>query len=81
MSDANTTGGGMVIKVKKPRYEVLTWDIERQEWTPQQGVRKGPYTLWGLKRALRKLRAIGYPCNYRSCHYGAGDSRVSICRL
>jgi hypothetical protein len=43
------------------RYWVYTWDVYRQEFTPQQGVRCGPYSLWGLRRALRKLRAIGYP--------------------
>ncbi len=48
---------------RKPKYEVLTWDMDLQKFTPQQGVRRGPYSLWGLKRALRKLQAIGYPCN------------------
>ena len=45
------------------KYDVLTWDVERQEWTPQQGVRRGPYTLWGLRRALRTLQQLGYPCH------------------
>ena len=44
----------------KPLYDVLTWDPERQEYTPQIGVRRGPYTLWGLRKALRKLRDLGY---------------------
>jgi len=46
----------------KPRYYVTTWDTERQEFTPQPGVRTGPYSLWSLKRALRKLQALGYSC-------------------
>jgi hypothetical protein len=45
---------------KRKRYEVLTWDAEKQDWTPQKGVRRGPYTLFGLRRAIRKLREIGY---------------------
>lgn len=61
----------------KPRYEVLTWDSYKGTFTPQQGVRRGPYTLWGLKRALRKLRGMGYPCDYRSCD-GCGDPSVSV---
>jgi hypothetical protein len=44
----------------KPTYEVLTWDMDKQTFTPQQGVRKGPYSKWGLRRALRKLRSMGY---------------------
>ena len=41
-------------------YRVLTWDSERQAFTPQRGVRSGPYTLFGLRRPLRKLRTMGY---------------------
>ena len=41
-------------------FDVLTWDTNKQDFTPQAGVRKGPYTLWGLRRALRKLRQMGY---------------------
>ena len=47
---------------KKRRYYVTTWDPERQEYTPQSGVRTGPYSLFGLRKALRKLRAWGYGC-------------------
>lgn len=46
--------------MKKPTYSVLTWDTTKQDWTPQYGVRTGPYRLMGLRRALRKLRAMGY---------------------
>lgn len=44
----------------KPKYLVETWDSERERFTPQEGVRRGPYTLFGLRRALRKLRSLGY---------------------
>lgn len=46
--------------MKPKRYEVLTWDVYLQKFTPQQGVRRGPYSLWGLRKALRKLRDAGY---------------------
>ena len=59
------------------RYYVLTWDAEEQDWTPQQGVRTGPYSLWGLRRALRKLQAMGYSCDYSSRH-GSGDPFVLV---
>jgi hypothetical protein len=65
---------------RRKRYEVLTWDSERQRFTPQRGVRRGPYSLWGLKRALRKLQGFGYPCNYRS-HDCDGDPAVTVGRL
>lgn len=44
----------------KPKYQVLTWDWEIHDWSPQQGVRRGPYSLFGLRKALRKLRDMGY---------------------
>jgi hypothetical protein len=49
--------------VPQPLYDVTTWDARRQAFTPQRGVRRGPYTLWGLRRALRKLREMGYSCD------------------
>jgi len=42
------------------RYYVTTWDAELQQFTPQIGVPEGPYTLWGLRRALRQLQDMGY---------------------
>jgi hypothetical protein len=65
---------------RKRRYEVLTWDTKKQTFTPQPGVRRGPYTLWGLKRAMRKLQRIGYPCEYSS-RFQVGDPAVLVCRL
>ena len=46
--------------MKKARYRVLTWDVDLQKYTPQKGVRQGPYSLFGLRKALRKLKAMGY---------------------
>ena len=45
---------------RKQLYEVLTWDIEKQKFTPHKGVRRGPYTLFGLRKAIRRLRDKGY---------------------
>ena len=45
------------------RYDVMTWYHDREEFTPQIGVRRGPYTLFGLRKALRKLRDLGYETN------------------
>ena len=45
----------------KPReYWVLTWDTDLQRFTPQVGVPAGPYSLFGLRTALRLLRQVGY---------------------
>ncbi len=46
--------------VQKSEYYVTTWDMDKQKYTPQKGVRKGPYSLFGLRKALRKLRTMGY---------------------
>ena len=35
-------------------YQVLTWDSELQEFTPQVGVPPGPYTLFGLRGPIRE---------------------------
>jgi len=56
-----------------PRYYVLTYDPERGEYTPQRGVRKGPYTLFGLRKALRQLEEMGYEAR-------KGDSSVLVYR-
>ena len=68
----------------KPRYYVHTWDTYKNRFTPQKGVRCGPHSLWGLKRALRKLQEHGYPCNYRSLggrYGGGGDNCVLVERV
>lgn len=46
--------------MSKGKYYVTTWDMERQKFTPQTGVRTGPYSQFGLRRALRKLQGMGY---------------------
>jgi hypothetical protein len=46
--------------MKRPKYYVLTYDPEKEEFTPQKGVRQGPYTLFGLRKPLRKLENLGY---------------------
>ncbi len=68
-------------KAKGPRYYVTTWDTEKQMFTPQRGVRTGPYSLWGLRKAIRKLRHIGYPCNYTSRCSFSSDPSVSIVKV
>lgn len=54
------------------RYYVTTWDTNLQRFTPQIGVRTGPYSLFGLRRPLRKLRQMGYDIMPRG-------SAVSVC--
>ncbi len=46
--------------MKPLAYFVKTWDWERHEFTPQEGVSVGPYSLMGLRAALRKLKTLGY---------------------
>lgn len=54
--------------MKRPSYHVLTWDVYRQKFTPQHGVRCGPYSLFGLRKPLRKLRD---QCGYDIYRAGA----------
>jgi len=63
------------MKTPKPKYEILTWDIDRQDFTPQQGVRRGPYTLFGLRKAIRAMRECGYTVRRH------GDSFTLIQRI
>lgn len=44
------------------RYYITTWDSDSQTFTPQVGVRTGPYSLFGLRKAIHKLQAMGYDC-------------------
>jgi hypothetical protein len=46
--------------VKRRKYRVTTWDPAKEGFTPQPGVRAGPYTQFALRKALRKLRNLGY---------------------
>lgn len=54
------------------QYFVGTWDTDLQEFTEQEGVPRGPYTLWELRGALRALRKMGYSAR-------KGDPAVSVC--
>ena len=40
----------------KNQYDITTWSTLRQTFTPQRGVRRGPYTLMGLRRASVECR-------------------------
>ena len=44
----------------EPRYYVLTWDTDKQMFTPQRGVRAGPWSKWELRLPLRALGELGY---------------------
>lgn len=61
--------------MKRPKYYITTWDTDKQTFTPQAGVRKGPYTLFGLRKAIRKLREMGYPCDHGTY---SGDPAVYV---
>lgn len=54
--------------VKKPKYRVTTWDSEKQAFTPQAGCRAGPYTQFGLRKALSRLRGMGYDVSRKGGH-------------
>lgn len=62
-------------KGNKRRYFVTTWCNENQAFTPQKGVRTGPYSLFGLRKAIRALRELGYAANYSR---GYGDPSVAV---
>lgn len=62
------------------KYFIETYDPELTEVTPQIGVRRGPYTLFGLRAAITALRNLGYSCNYLSKNPDEGDPSVKIWR-
>jgi hypothetical protein len=64
----------------RPQYYVTTWDPELEQYTPQKGVRTGPYTLFGLRRALRELHELGYEAcrGGRPGSDGCGDPSVLV---
>lgn len=65
-------------QVKRYRYYVTTWDEETQSFKPQIGVRTGPYTLFGLRKAFRLLAGMGYDTGRDSpcVHVEREDKRV-----
>ena len=40
------------------KYRILTYDIEKEEYTPEEGMQR--LTAAGLKKAMRKLEGRGY---------------------
>lgn len=63
---------------QRRRYFVKTWDWDLHRWTHQKGVRVGPYSLFGLRAALRKLRALGYDAckgDNSTWVYAAGEQK------
>ena len=48
------------------RYSIGTWDTDDQAYTPQvNGGRWLNLTLWELRRAIRRLRQLGYKADRR----------------
>ena len=43
------------------KYEILTWDIDLQKWTPQRGCPQFVEGRNELRRAMRTLNRLGYP--------------------
>ncbi len=41
-------------------YSVKTWDMDLQEFTPQNGVPAQVHGMGELRRALRSLQGMGY---------------------
>jgi hypothetical protein len=50
----------VIVGALLPKYRVTTYDVNTGKFTPQSGVRCAPYSKWGLRKALRKLRRLGY---------------------
>jgi hypothetical protein len=44
----------------RERYYIYTYDVEKEKFTPQPGVRCGPYSLFGLRKAILACRSMGY---------------------
>lgn len=41
-------------------YQILTWDMDEQRYTPQIGVPEFVTGQLGLRKAVRMLRNLGY---------------------
>jgi len=68
------------VRKQRPGYYVKTIEPEKDAFTPQKGVRHGPWTKWGLRKAIRQLWALGYSCEYSST-LGYEDPSVLIYRV
>lgn len=58
---------------EQPEYNVLTWDPERNDFTPQDGIPTPVTGFSGLRRAIKALRLEGY-----TAHRTAHDSDPSV---
>lgn len=65
----------------RQRYRIQTWDSEKNCWSPQPGLRHRSknITILGVRRVLRELRSMGYPCDYSK--QGSGDNFVLVERM
>ena len=61
-------------------YNVLTWDAELQDWTPQAGLSSESQRvdIHGVRRVLRELQACGYSCHRVRGRDGSYDSDPSV---
>lgn len=62
----------------KRRYRVRTYDATIGEYTPQDGMKMTGLTLWGVRRALRALRCMGYSAHRVGNSRDGHDSDPSI---
>lgn len=44
-------------------FRVRTWDLEKKDFTPHEGLAEKVVGFGGLRSALRYLREQGYPCD------------------
>jgi hypothetical protein len=65
--DANrhARGRGEEAMSEKHYYDVTTWEPDGGGFTPQVGCRRGPWSKWGLRKALRRLQELGYETRRR----------------
>lgn len=59
-------------------YRICTWDCEKQDFTPQEGVPELVQGIRGLLQAIRLLKNIGYTA-HRNRH--DNDAAVLIERV
>ena len=49
----------------EPTYEITTWDMDKQEFTPQRGIQTPAVGQSGLRRSLRAAENFGYDVRRR----------------
>lgn len=47
-------------RVAKPKYRVLVWRADVRRYVPAANVRPGPYGLFAIRKALRRLVEMGH---------------------